>query len=144
MSSPIPSPTMLAIEAEGGVEVVRGGKKRKAPDSDIRNISQEVAMSLASKFGADRLSALFEELVVAECVTNGGKRIPDNRTRLAAAIYLSNQILGLPVQRQEIVSVALDADASIGLADRLKNSPALRKSLRAILNQVDEAGIVSE
>jgi hypothetical protein len=44
---------------------------------------------------------------------------------------------GRPVERSEIVQVNLDADSSIGIADRLKNSPAPRKALRGILDSIE-------
>ncbi len=101
MAQPKPTPTESEIQSEG-VEVIRDGKSVAVTPSQLRNISQDVALALATKFGADRLATLFDELSVATCITNGGREIPDNRTRLAAAIYVANQILGTPIQRQEI------------------------------------------
>ena len=130
----IPIPTRTETELAGEVEVIRGGKATKA---DMRTIAADTALAVATKFGGDKLLALFEELAQAECVTNGGKRIPDNRTRLAVAVYLGNHILGTPTQRIETVSVNVDADSALGLEERLRHSPALRSMFRKMLDNVE-------
>ena len=130
----IPIPTKTEVELTGEVEVIRGGKVTKA---DMRTIAADTALAVATKFGGDKLIALFEELAKAECVTNGGKRIPDNRTRLAVAVYLGNHILGTPTQRIETVSVNVDADNALGLEERLRHSPALRSMFRKMLDNVE-------
>ena len=132
MAIPIPTPT--EIELSGQVEVVRGGKVTKA---DMRSIASDTALAVATKFGGQKLLDLFEELAKAECVTNGGKRIPDNRTRLAVAVYLGNHILGTPTQRIETVTVNVDADNALGLEERLRHSPALRAMFRKMLDNVE-------
>ena len=136
MAKPIPTPTETEIQSEG-VEVMRDGKPVAVTPSQLRNVSQDVALALATKFGADRLAQLFDELAVATCITNGGREIPDNRTRLATAIYVANQILGTPIQRSEIMNVNLDADSAVGMEERLRNSPALRSMFRKMLDKVE-------
>jgi len=132
MSKPVPTPTETEIVGE--VQVVRAGKVIPA---DLRAITQDTVALVAQKFGGEKLLALFEELAKAECITNGGRRIPDNRTRLAIATYLGNHILGTPVQRTESVSVNLDADSAVGMRERLQNSPALRQVFRRVLDEID-------
>lgn len=137
MAQPTPSPTATAIAEKGLVITQRGVATRITPDR-LRQISSDVASTLAETFGPAKLMELFSELTVATCVTNGGKVIPDNRTRLAAAIYLSNQVLGMPVQRTENVNVNADADSAVGMEDRLRHSPALRSLFRKMLDRVEE------
>lgn len=141
MARPLPTPTETEIHSEG-VEVMRHGKSVTVTPAKLRNISQDVAVALANKFGSDRLATLFDELSVATCITNGGREIADNRTRLAAAIYISNQILGTPIQRSESVNVDLSADSAVGIEERLRNSPALRAMFRGILDRVDVQTVV--
>ena len=138
MAHAIPTTTQSEIQTEG-VEVMRNGESVPVSPAQLRNVSQDVAIALATKFGPDRLTKLFEELAEATCITNGGRVIPDNRTRLAAAVYVANQILGTPIQRSESVNVDLSADSAVGMEERLRHSPALRAMFRKMLDKVDGA-----
>lgn len=101
MSHPIDTPT-LTEAAQVGVAVTRGGKPVALSPSMIREMPKDGVLALAKVFPPERIAQLFEELTVATCITNGGREIPDNRTRLAATKYLSDQINGAPIQRQVI------------------------------------------
>lgn len=136
MAHQIPTPTEQEIGDQ--VEVIRGGKPVKA---DLRAVSADTIALVASKFGGDKLTKMFEELANAECITNGGRRIPDNRTRLAIAIYLGNHLLGMPIQRTEAINVNLDADSAVGMEERLRHSPALRAMFRQMLDKVEDSPV---
>lgn len=138
MAKPIPTESENDIVPRGVKVVTSAGKVTRIDSAQLRSITHDVTIALAGAFGGQRLVQLFEDLVAAECVTNGGKRIPDNRTRLAASIYLANQIIGTPIQRSESVSVNLDADSAAGLEDRLRKSPALRATFRRILDATED------
>jgi hypothetical protein len=138
MAQPIPTESESEFTGKGVKVVTSSGKVTHLNSANLRSVTQDVAVAIAGAFGGDTLVKLFEDLTKATCVTNGGKVIPDNRTRLSAAIYVANQILGTPVQRSENVTVNLEADSAIGLVERLKNSPAMRESLRRALEAADE------
>lgn len=99
---------------------------------------QLLAKELADNVTDERLATAISEALTATQTNRDGTVAPDHRTRLQAATLGLAYRHGRPVERQEVVSVNLDADSSIGLADRLKNSPALRRSLRAILDSVEK------
>jgi hypothetical protein len=131
---------VIAEIESAGVEVENRNGKRKVErinQDKLKVLSADVVCSVASRFGGDKLADLFEELTQATHITNGGREIPDNRIRLAAAIYIANHLIGMPIQRQEILSVSVDADAEAGLAQRLKSSPALRQVFRRVLDEID-------
>jgi hypothetical protein len=131
MAHPVPTP--LELEADTDLAVAPKPKRH-----EVRRITADTVALLKERWGGEKLMALIDELSEAECVTNGGKRIPDNRTRLAIALYLANHILGVPTQRVETVNVNLDADSALGLKERLAHSPALRKVLRGMLEEVED------
>lgn len=145
MALPIPTSIEAEIQSEG-VEVIRNGKAVPATSAQLRNISHDVAIALATKFGPTRLADLFDQLAVATCITNGGREIPDNRTRLATGIYVANQILGTPIQRTENTNLEINADNAVGLKERLKHSPALRDLFKRIMAEAEggESGPVIE
>lgn len=99
---------------------------------------QILAKELADNVTDQRLATAISEALTATQTNRDGTITPDHKTRLQAATLGLAYRHGRPVERQEVVSVNLDADSSIGLAERLKNSPALRKSLQAILDQVTD------
>ncbi len=145
MSTAIPTPTAAAIDANGGIEVVdKAGRTKLITGAKLRNLNAETIGAIADKFGSDRIAELLDELTKANCITNGGREIADNKTRLQALTLTLAYLIGRPVERQEVISVNLDADSSIGLAERLQNSPALLKSLKGIIAQVEGAEIVAK
>jgi hypothetical protein len=82
--------------------------------------------------------ALFRALS-ATTVSRSGAVEQDTPSQLkAAALILENRV-GRPVIRQEVVNVNLDAESEVGTRERLKASPALRKRLRQILDEIDRA-----
>lgn len=97
-----------------------------------------LAQELADNVTDERLATAISEALTATQTNRDGTITPDHKTRLQAATLGLAYRHGRAVERQEVVSVNLDADSSIGLAERLQNSPALRKSLQAILDQVTD------
>ncbi len=98
---------------------------------------QKLASALADNVTEERLATAISEALVATQKHRDGTIEPDHKVRLEAAKIGLAYSHGRPVERQEVISVNLDADSSLGLAERLANSPALRKSLRDILNRTD-------
>jgi len=136
---PLPTPTQQALMTGDGIEVEdKRGAIRRISGDRLRLMSADTLSAIANKFGGETMADMLYELCGAECVTNGGKKIPDNRTRLAALTLAMAYLVGRPVERSEVVTVNLDADATAGLAERLKNSPALRETFRRILDAAEE------
>jgi hypothetical protein len=108
-------------------------KPTQLPDDPNRALSAEIDHQAP----AERIIRALTVALEATTTTRSGTVEPDHRTRVAAASKLLEYRIGRPVERQEIVSVNLDADSALGLADRLKNSPALRQAIRAALDSAE-------
>lgn len=104
----------------------------------MRLMQADVMSAIVRKFDGDKLAGLLDELSKAENITNGGHKIPDNRTRLSAATLILAYMIGRPVERQEILNINMNADAAHDLAERLKGSPSLRAAFRSILEQAEK------
>ena len=110
---------------------------RPVDSTQAVHYSPKLIEAIAVRFPVDAIVDLLVSLVNAEIITKGGHRIADNRTRLAAATLMLNYLVGRPVERQEIVTVNVDADSEAGMMDRLAKSPALRASFRKILDAAE-------
>lgn len=139
--TPVKSPTLATIEYEGVTVMDKAGRTRQITGEKLRNLTAETLSAIANKFGNGKLADLLEELTRAECITKGGHVIADNRTRLAACQLALAYLIGRPVERSEVVNVNLDADSSLGLSERLRNSPALRASLKKMLEEVETVSV---
>lgn len=98
---------------------------------------QQLAQELAENVPDERIAIAISQALVATQTARSGVIEPDHKVRLQAATLALAYRHGRPVERQEVVSVNLDADSSIGLADRLANSPALLKSLKEVIAKVE-------
>ncbi|MFT4177531.1 MAG: hypothetical protein QM627_12875 [Luteolibacter sp.] len=140
MSTPSIGPVAQELSTAGlRSEVVKKGQRQiRAIDSNrLRVMSADVLGAVADRFGGEKVAALLDELCVAECITNGGRKIPDNRTRLAAVTLVLAYLVGRPIERQEIISVNMGADDEQRLLERLVASPALRQAFRKALDEAD-------
>jgi hypothetical protein len=108
-------------------------KPTPLPEDPNRALAAEIDQQAPAKRSIKALA----DALTADQVNRDGSRGPDHRTRVSAALALLQYRVGRPIERSEVISVNLDADAATGLAERLKNSPALRSSLRKMLDQVD-------
>lgn len=108
------------------------------PPSKPTTPGQELVEAIARSAPPERLAEVIADALSATITSRAGTREPDTRSQLEAAKLLLAYSVGRPVERVETVNVNLDADSSIGLAERLRNSPALLKSLRAIIEQVEK------
>ena len=140
MSEAILTPTQAAIEADGGIEVVdKAGRTRLISGDKLRVLSADTIAAIAGKFGDGKMANMLYELCEAKCITKGGHEIADNRTRLAALSLALAYLIGRPVERQEVLTVNVDADSAVGMEERLRHSPALRAMFRKMLDRVEEA-----
>jgi hypothetical protein len=113
----------------------RSDKTRHAqPDAmSADSPSHKLARILDREIPEDRIAQTLSECMAATSTGRNGVLEPDFRTRLAATQLALAYKVGRPVERQEIVQVNLNADSAIGLRERLRHSPALRKSLAGLL-----------
>lgn len=113
-----------------------------------RDVTPNLIAHLAGRFSPEFIAGKIEELMGATHVTAGGKLIPDNRAREAGLRLLMAYLIGLPVQRQEIVQ--LNFDSLEELQRRAQQSPALRSAVAKILEptpgsiQIDEGNKTPE
>lgn len=104
-------------------------------------ISQAFIVAVSECVKPERVAEAVGQLLTAKRVTKSGTEFPDYRAMEAGIkLYLAYTI-GLPVQRQEVVTVNVDADSETGMMDRLAKSPALRAALRKALDAAD-AGVI--
>ena len=123
------------------VEVIRSsgprGVGKRLDLSDPRTINKEVVVALSRRISPEAIADKIGELLEMKRQTKAGL-IPDARAMEAGIkLYLAYAV-GLPVQRQELVTVAINADSMTGLRERLKSSPAMRDALAGLLAEVAE------
>jgi hypothetical protein len=104
--------------------------------------STKLIDAMAKAFPVESIVDLLLRLSTAKTYSKSGTEYDDCRTQLAAATLLLNYVVGRPVERQEIVNVNLDADASVGIDDRLRKSPALRESLKRAIEKAEGGAAV--
>ncbi len=97
----------------------------------------EIAEALDKEVPAEAIAKAIAAALTAETITKSGVRVIDHRSRLEGARLALAYKLGLPVQRSESVTIALDADSALGIEERLAKSPALREQLRRSLAEAD-------
>jgi hypothetical protein len=101
-------------------------------------ISKSFINAINHCISPERVAESISSLLTATRFSKGEGEIPDYRAQEAGAkLYLAYTI-GLPVQRQEVVTVNVDADSENGMMDRLAKSPALRAALRKALDAADD------
>lgn len=139
----------FTADAEVSLSEIRAaGKRGVGKRLDLTNpqaINKEVVLAIARKISPERIANKINELLDMTRTLKDGSEIPDVRAREAGVKLALAYMVGLPTQRQEIISVSVDADSSAGLKDRLAASPALRAALRRSLDDADsKAGPVVE
>jgi hypothetical protein len=92
-----------------------------------------LAEALAEEIPENRIATVLSDALSADMINRDGTRSPDHKVRLAAAQMALSYRYGLPTRREE-VHVSLPAtDDTIGIAERMRHSPALRESFRKML-----------
>jgi hypothetical protein len=131
----------LEDKVETGVAEIRDAGKRRPSQkldlSDPRVITKEIVVAMAKKVSPDDIAGKVHQLINAKRDTKHGL-IPDVRSMEAGIKLYLAYVVGLPVQRSEVLTVNLDADSTTGFVERLKNSPAMRESLRRALEAAEE------
>ena len=104
--------------------------------------AQLLAQVLDSECPEAEVGRVLRECLTASVTSRAGVAEPDFKIRLAAATFITAQRHGLPVRREEVLTVAVDADSAVGMEERLRNSPALRSMFRKMLERVEVAGVI--
>lgn len=110
--------------------------------SHNKSPAQSLAEVLDRECPEEQIGRVLRECLAATTVNRAGVSEPDFKTRLAAAQFVTTQRHGLPVRREEILTLSVDAEAEAGLEARLKNSPALRQVFRRVLDGIDQASSI--
>ncbi len=101
-----------------------------------------LADALALETPPAEIARALRQALTATVTNRAGVVEPDHRIRIQAADIALAYLIGRPVQRQEILSVNVDADAEAGLEARLKNSPALRQVFRRVLDGIEAETVI--
>ncbi len=108
----------------------------------------ETRAALMARFPAERIAETLARLMEAKVRVVRGRgenareiEMDDHRAQVEALKLMLAYRDGRPVERQEVVSVNLDAEAAPGIAERLRASPALRAQLRRMLAEAEGGGI---
>lgn len=100
------------------------------------HITPALLAHLTKRFSPEFIGDKINELLEATHLTKGGQEIADNRAREAGVKLLMSYMVGLPVQRQEIVQFNFDSLDT--LRERAKTSPALRAALARVLETLPD------
>jgi hypothetical protein len=88
---------------------------------------------LGAEVPDSRIAKAISEGLTADQMNKDGTRSPDHKTRLQAASLALSYRHGLPLRREESLTVNITSDGDDQLAERLARSPALRRSLAKML-----------
>ena len=104
--------------------------------ADPSELNRSVLRVLVEKIPPEVIADKIESLLQATRPTKHGE-VADTRSQEAGVKLWLAYCVGLPIQRTENVNVTLDADSEVGARDRLAKSPAARKRLRQMLDELD-------
>ena len=115
----------------------RRSGQRKLLMADPNSINREVLIALAAVCTPELLADRVMMLVNATRINKAGEEEPDIRAMEAGLKLAYSYLVGLPIQRQQVMMQHSEADGTMGLAERMKHSPALRESFRKMLADAD-------
>lgn len=101
--------------------------------------AQQLAEVLKNFCPEDEIGRVLQRCLTATSISRAGVVEQDFKTQLSTAIFVTAQRHGLPIRREEVVSVSVDADSAVGMEERMRNSPALRAMFQAMLDRVEGA-----
>lgn len=114
-------------------EIQPSGKFKKHQLSSPTDISAGLMQHLAERFTPELIGDKIAELLHATHVTSGNRTIADNRAREAGLKLLLGYVIGLPVERREVITRhATTLEEVKGMA---KASPQLRKALAELMDE---------
>lgn len=106
-------------------------------------VTEKIIRLITERLPPEKIAEKLDELIHATRMTKHGEVIDTRSVEAGVKLWLAYAI-GLPVQRSEAITVALDADSTVGIEERLAKSPALREQLRRSLAAADAAAGVVE
>jgi hypothetical protein len=134
-----PDDILPASEVNEAILADRAERKRGTIESicNPSTISREVISSIAKHVSPDKVGRVIARMLDAKRRLKDNTELDDTRTMEAGLKLYLAYMVGMPTQRQEIVSVNVDADNALGLEERLRHSPALRSMFRKMLDNVE-------
>jgi hypothetical protein len=119
------------------------GKFENHKLSEPGSISPKLMQHLAERFSAELIGDKIAELLHATHVTSGNRVITDNRALEAGLKLLLGYLIGLPVERREVIMRQVTTLED--LQAQAKSSPELRRALAELLDEkvpwkVDKSG----
>ncbi|MEZ0300001.1 MAG: hypothetical protein ACAI35_26400 [Candidatus Methylacidiphilales bacterium] len=112
--------------------------RRKITTPGPGSISPAVMAHLSKRFPPDYIAGKIGELLEATHIVTGGREVPDNRARESGLKLLMTYLIGLPVQRKEIVQLTVDSLED--LQRRAQQSPALRAAVEKVVGSAPGTG----
>lgn len=110
--------------------------------SDPTSLGREIMAAIAAKIPPSKIADTIHKLLDSSRTLKNGTVLADTRAMEAGVKLYLAYMVGVPVQRQEVINVNVDADASAGLLERLKASPAFRDQLGKLLAEANATGAV--
>jgi hypothetical protein len=104
--------------------------------------AQQLAEVLNKRCPEEEVGRVLQRCLTATSMSRAGVIEQDFKTQLATAIFVNSQRHGLPIRREEIIQMNVDADSALGIRERLANSPALRSMFRKMLDEVENDGAI--
>jgi hypothetical protein len=104
--------------------------------------AQAITAALEKLVSPEQVARALSDALSATNTSRNGVVESDTRSRLQAASLILSYQIGRPVERSESINVNLDADAAMGIEERLRQSPALRATFRNLLEKVDQTHVI--
>lgn len=101
-------------------------------------VTEKIIRLITDRLPPEKIADKLDQLIHATRMTKHGEVIDTRSVEAGVKLWLAYAV-GLPVQRTESVNVTLDADAALGIEERLAKSPALREQLRRSLEAAEAA-----
>jgi hypothetical protein len=108
------------------------------PSFEQTNNSQRLLEELVRKIPVERIVETLVDCMHATTVLKNGVVVADWRSRLEAVKLVLAYLVGLPIARQEIVSVKkVDSNSELDFEERMASSPALLASVKAMVARAE-------
>jgi hypothetical protein len=108
--------------------------------------SQQLAAALRAEIPETMLASVIAKALSATMISRTGVVESDHKVRLQAAQLALFYQIGKPIERAQIITKDLtERDDPESQRERLRKSPALRRSLARMIDEVDsEASVIEE
>lgn len=111
---------------------------RQLPRKNVgKSLTADALQEIRDSVSAADVARAIREALDATYTSAAGNTFPDHRTRLEAGKVWMNYMVGMPLQRQEVIATVSEPPEAI--IKRMLQSPAARSKLVELLNET-EAG----